>query len=258
LYRVRLIHWNAAEAREKADRLRAAGYTVEYDKSTPSLLREREDPPSVIVIDLSRLPSQGRDVAMALRSYKSTRTIPLIFVDGEPEKVERVKIQIPDALYTSWDKITETLRHAIQHPPEELPRPKSRLEGYAGVPLPQKLGIKPGYTVCLVGAPPGFRQILGELPENVVFRDGVRGQSNLTLWFARSRRELEERLQHMKAFSKNAGLWIIWPKQTSKLQTDLGQPLVREAGLAAGMVDFKICSIDKTWSGLRFTLREKQ
>src|SRR3989442_716940 len=93
--------------------------------------------------------------------------------------------------------------------------------------------------------------------ENVVLRDGVRAQSDLTLWFAKSRRELEERLQHMRPLSKKAGLWILWPKQTSKLQTDLGQPLVREAGLAAGMVDFKICSIDKNWSGLRFTLREK-
>jgi len=61
----------------------------------------------------------------------------------------------------------------------------------------------------------------------------------------------------MKAFSKNAGLWILWPKQASKLQTDLGQAYVREAGLAAGMVDFKICSIDETWSGLRFKLRKK-
>jgi len=125
------------------------------------------------------------------------------------------------------------------------------------VPLYQKLGIKPGYSVSLVGAPPGFRQTLGELPENAVLRDGVRGQSNLTLWFARSRTELEERLQRMKGFSKNAGLWIIWPKPTSQLQTDLGQPVVREAGIAAGMVDSKICSIDKTWSGLRFTLKRK-
>ena len=125
------------------------------------------------------------------------------------------------------------------------------------MPLYQKLGIKSGYSVSLVGAPPGFRETLGELPENVVVRYGVRGQSNLTLWFARSRTELEERLQRMKVFSKNAGLWIIWPKQTSQLQTDLGQPVVREAGIAAGMVDFKICSIDKTWSGLRFTLKKK-
>jgi CheY-like chemotaxis protein len=257
LYRVRLIHWNAAEAREKADHLRSAGYGVEYDKFTPSLLREREDPPNVIVIDLSRLPSQGRDVAIALRSYKSTKTIPLIFVGGEPEKIERVRAQIPDALYTSWDQITETLEHTIQYPPEDPPRPRSRLEGYADAPLHKKLGIKPGNTVSLVGAPQGFRETLGELPRDVVLRDGVRSASNLTLWFAKSRRELEDRIQRMKPFSRNAGLWILWPKQSSGLQTDLGQPVVREAGLAAGMVDFKICSIDKTWSALRFTLKEK-
>ncbi len=254
---MRLIHWNAAEAKKKVDHLRTIGYVVEYNGFTSSLLRERENPPNAIIIDLSTLPSQGRDVAMALRSYKSTRTIPLVFVDGEQEKVERVRAQIPDALYTNWDQIVEKLEDIFRHPPEELPRARSRLEGYAGASLPKKLGIKPGYTISLVGAPPGFRQTLGELPENVVLRDGVRDKSDLTLWFAKSRRELEERLQHMRSFSKNAGLWVLWPKRTSKLQTDLGQSLVREAGLAAGMVDFKICSIDKTWSGLRFTLKKK-
>jgi hypothetical protein len=194
---------------------------------------------------------------MALRSYKSTRLISSILVDGEPEKGERVKAQIPDAIYTNWDRIVERLEDLIRQTPQKFPQARLRFEGYAGVPLPEKLGIRPGYTVSLVGAPEGFRETMGELPENVVLRDGVRTQSDLTLWFAKSRRELEERLQHMRPFSKKAGLWILWPKQTSKLETDLGQPLVREAGLAAGMIDFKICSIDKNWSGLRFTLREK-
>jgi len=257
LYHVRLIHWNEAEAKEKADRLRSAGYVVEYDKFTPSLLRERENPPGAVIIDLSRLPSQGRDVAMALRSYKTTRTIPLVFVDGELEKVERIKAQIPDADYTNWERIVERLEDVIGHLPEEPPRSRSRLEGYADSPLYKKLGIKPGNTISLVGAPQRFRETLGELPKDVMLRDGVRNESDLTLWFAKSRRELEDRIQHLKSFSKNAGLWILWPKQSSGLQTDLGQPVVREAGLAAGMVDFKICSIDKTWSGLRFTLREK-
>ena len=183
--------------------------------------------------------------------------IPLIFVDGELEKVERVKARIPDVICTNWDGIVERLEDLIRQPPQKVLQARLRLEGYAEVPLAKKLGIRPGYTVSLVGAPEGFRETMGELPENVVLRDGVRTQSDLTLWFAKSRRELEERLQHMRPLSKKAGLWILWPKQTSKLQTDLGQPLVREAGLAAGMVDFKICSIDKNWSGLRFTLREK-
>jgi hypothetical protein len=255
--RVRLIHWDQSEAKQKADLLRTAGYLVKYDKFTPNPIREREDPPNVVVIDLSRLPSQGRDVAMALRSYRSTRTIPLIFAGGEPEKIKRIRAQIPDALYSDWDQITEILEHVIHNPPEEPPRARSRLEGYADAPLYKKLGIKPGSTISLVGAPREFRDTLGELPKDVVLRDGVRSGSNLTLWFAKSRRELEDRIQRMRPFSRNAGLWILWPKQSSGFQTDLGQPIVREAGLAAGLVDFKICSIDKTWSGLRFTLREK-
>src|SRR5712664_3363392 len=195
---------------------------------------------------------------MALRSYKSTRIIPLIFADEEPEKVDRVKAQIPDAIYTNCDRIVARLEDLNRNTLQKVPQARLRLEGYAGVPLAKKLGIRSGYTVSLVGAPEGFRETMGELPENVVLRDGVRVQSDLTLWFARSRRELEERLQHMRPFSKKAGLWILWPKQTSKLQTDLGQQLIREAGLAAGMVDFKICSIDETWSGLRFTLSNKK
>jgi len=55
----------------------------------------------IIIIDQSRLPSQGRDVAMVLRSYKTIRTIPLVFVEGDPGKLESVKAQIPDAFYTS-------------------------------------------------------------------------------------------------------------------------------------------------------------
>jgi hypothetical protein len=51
-------------------------------------------------------------------------------------------------------------------------------------------------------------------------------------------------------------LWIAWPKKASGIVTDLTQQRVREAGLNAGMVDFKVCSIDKTWSGLLFTRRK--
>ena len=194
---------------------------------------------------------------MGLRSYKSTRLMSSILVDGEPEKEKESRLKCPMPSYTNCDRIVARLEDLIRQTPQKALQARLRLEGYAGVPLAKKLGIRPGYTVSLVGAPEGFRETMGELPENVVLRDGVRVQSDLTLWFAKSRRELEERLQHMRPLSKKAGLWILWPKQTSKLQTDLGQPLVREAGLAAGMVDFKISSIDKNWSGLRFTLREK-
>ena len=58
MHRSRLIHWNAVEAKERARRLRISGYVVDYREFSPNLLRESENPP-FIIIDLSRLPSQG-------------------------------------------------------------------------------------------------------------------------------------------------------------------------------------------------------
>ena len=40
----------------------------------------------------------------------------------------------------------------------------STSSGYSGTPLPAKLGIRPGDAVAVVGAPPGFRRLLGDLP----------------------------------------------------------------------------------------------
>ena len=49
--------------------------------------------PDVLVIDLTRMPSHGRELAFAIRRTKYTRQIPIIFVDGEPEKVEAIRRQ---------------------------------------------------------------------------------------------------------------------------------------------------------------------
>src|SRR4030095_3370229 len=75
--RICLIHWKAEEAEEKIAKLRAAGYEVDCPEMKPGALRDwRNNPPSAFVIDLSRMPSQGRDVAVALRVYKTTPTLP--------------------------------------------------------------------------------------------------------------------------------------------------------------------------------------
>lgn len=50
-------------------------------------------------------------------------------------------------------------------------------------------------------------------------------------------------------------LWVAWPKKAAKLETDLSESIVREDGLAEGLVDVKICAVDETWSGLKFVRR---
>jgi len=255
--RVRLIHWKPEEAAPRAAALRAAGYTVDLRPVTPETLRElRARAPDAVVIDLSRVPSHGRDVALAIRESKGTRHLPLVFVAGDAEKVARVRTALPDAVYATWRGIRGALRRAIAHPPDRPVVPQSRLDGYAGTPLPRKLGIKPGHTVVLVRAPGDFEKTLGRVPEGVALRRQNRGARDLTIWFVTSRADLEGRMARMAAAVGEGAMWITWPKRASGVRTDVTQNLVRARGLAAGLVDYKVCAIDATWSGLLFTRRK--
>lgn len=255
--RIRLIHWNPAEAAERAARLPADRFEVDHAPlDTAGLRALRADPPDALLIDLGRLPSHGRDVGVAMRQTRATRGIPLVFVDGDPAKVERVRQLLPDAVYTDWPRIELALRNAIANPPSPPVVPESGLAGYSGTPLPHKLGIKPGYAVALPGVPDDFETTLGELPENVVLRRRVQGRCDLIVWFVGSRRELRRRVQRYGARAGPGGLWICWPKKASGVKSDLSERVVRETGLANGLVDYKIAAIDQTWSGLRFTRRK--
>jgi hypothetical protein len=257
MVRIRLIHWNAFEAAGRAEELRAAGYAVGSEPLDASALRAlRESPPAAVVIDLTRLPSQGRDVALTIRKYKATRHVPLVFAGGDAEKVAAIGKLLPDAVYTTWGRIRTAVEHAVTHAPEEPVVAGSTLVGYAGTPLPKKLGIKANSVVRLVGAPGGFEARLGELPEGVTLRRRGSGRSDLVLWFARSLRDLEGRIGRVAALAGRDGLWIIWPKKASGVVTDLSQVVVRRVGLASGLVDYKVSAIDATWSGLRFTRRK--
>ena len=181
-----------------------------------------------------------------------------VFVEGEPEKVARIQELLPDAIYTSWAEIGDSLQQAIANPPAEPVVPDSTMAGYAGAPLPKKLGIKASSVVTLVDAPEGFEETLGLLPAGVTVRRDLPEQPDVILWFNRSSQDLEARLDEMCPLARSGGLWIIWPKKASGIASDLSQTVVRETGLAAGLVDFKVAAIDATWSGLRFTQRKEK
>lgn len=255
---IRLIHWDFSAAADKAKQLQDCGYEVDFTPlDGPAALRRlRETPPVAVVIDLSRLPSQGRDVGVAIRKVKSTRRVPLVFVDGDKEKVARARQLLPDAVYTSWKRIRSALRQAINRPPTDPVVPASAMAAYSGTPLPKKLGIKADSIVVLVGAPRDFEKTLGQLPEAVRLRRQARGSNDLVIWFTKSLKDLEHRIQPMGNLAGKGGLWIAWPKKSAGVATDLTQPVVRKTGLAAGLVDYKVCSIDATWTGLRFTRRK--
>jgi hypothetical protein len=254
--RVRLIHWKPAEASEKAEMLRSGGYEVSYEALSPASFQEmRENPPGAVVIDLSRIPSQGRDVGLGIRKYKATRHVPLVFVEGDPDKVERIRELLPDAVYTTWDRILAGLEQATARPPKVPVVPSSSMAGYAGAPLPKKLGIKPSAVVYLIDAPEGFEKSIANLPEGVSFEREIPEHNDLAIWFVKSKEDLDKHINKVKTKVGKGGLWIAWPKKTSDVPSDLSQTAVRKVGLDSGLVDYKVCSIDKTWSGLKFALR---
>jgi hypothetical protein len=249
---IRLIHWNAAEAAERGERLRRLGYEVSVDlPSGPDFLRQlRQEPPLAVVIDLSRLPSQGRDMGVAIRHAAATRRVPLVFVGGAPDKIAQAEAVLPDATFTMWDRIGEDLAGAIANPPVQPIVPESTMAGYSGRPLVKKLGIKPSMRIALFHPPEGFGGLVGELPPGAAFQEPSAGSCGLAIWFVRSRDELASDLMSISDAAGDVPLWIAWPKKASALRADLGEADVRGVGLANGLVDYKICAIDATWSGL--------
>lgn len=130
------------------------------------------------------------------------------------------------------------------------------MAGYSGTPLPKKLGIKPLARVAFVRAPDDFASTLGDLPEGVAVRQQARGPLDVIVFFTSRRAELVRRFEQLaRALDPAGGLWIAWPKRASGVPTDITEDIVREVGLAAGLVDNKVCAIDEVWSGLRFVYR---
>ena len=257
--KVKLIHWKAEELEEREAALTSAGYQVDSDlKGGAAIFKQlASDPPAAIIIDLSRLPSQGRDFALHVRKRKATRYIPLIFVAGEAGKVDQVRLLLPDAWYTRWDQIAHILREAIQHQVDDPVVHESTFAGYAGKPLVEKLGIKPGMKIVVFNEPSGFIENLEFLPADVQIENEIVQDWDLAIWFSRTSEELEQQVKEIALLSPSAPVWIAWPKQKSGGSKDLTQQVVRKIGLANGLVDYKICAFDEKWSGLLFKMRGK-
>lgn len=128
--------------------------------------------------------------------------------------------------------------------------------GYSGTPLPTKLGIAPGSRVLLAGAPDGFEDVLGDLPGVELHRRAGRSPYDVVLAFAPDQRSLVQRFAPAsRRLTPAGGLWVLWPKRSSGVSTDLDENVVRDHGLAVGLVDNKVCAVDATWSALRFVVR---
>jgi hypothetical protein len=256
--RVRLFHWNAEEAATFIASLQAAGHKVDYDeKIVPGLFSGiRNSPPEAFVIFLARLPSQGREVATALRGFKATRHVPIVFVDGVPEKVETVRSHLPDAVYTSRGRMATALRKALAHPPASPVVPTQMMDRYAARTAAQKLGIAEGASVALLDPPRDYGKVLGQIPNRVTFVEGGGPGCAVTLWFVQDAQAYQSALPRVRTLAGRTKLWILWPKRRNREPAAISEQIVRDAALALGLVDYKICSVNERWSALAFARKK--
>lgn len=248
--RLRLLHWKALEAEPLRRNLERAGHSVEYDEQyRTELMREwRKSPPDAFIIDLSRLPSQGKEIAIALRQSPATRAAPIVFCQGEKAKIAAVEALLPDAVYCGLEDLQEAVSAALKNASREIAVPTAMMNRFAERTAAQKLGIREGSTLALREPPPHF-DILGEMPSGIQL---VEGDADVTLCFLHDPDSVRRVFSEMRDCAGKTRLWMLWRKKTSKAHQGITEPVVRETGLSLGLVDYKICSVDKDWSAMLF------
>lgn len=126
-------------------------------------------------------------------------------------------------------------------------------------PLVGKLGIEEGMTVSILNLPNYSHIDLGGLPDDVdVRRDADNKPADLFLIFSSRSAEAERGFHRaMTLLPADGAIWVAWPKSSSGQRTDLNEDTLRDVFLPKGMVDNEVCSIDETWSAVRFVVREE-
>src|SRR6185503_19093535 len=108
------------------------------------------------------------------------------------------------------------------------------MAGYSGTPLAKKIGIKEGSRVALVNAPKDFQ--FEELPVNVEFLKHTVKSLDIILFFVTTERSLAKEFTKLSArLTANGMIWIVWPKKSSGVATDLSFERVQRIGLDAGL-----------------------
>lgn len=250
--RVLVIHRKPELAAERARRLCTEGLDASaYPAVGPSSFRLiRAHPPDAILIDLTELPSYGKAMGTLLREQKATRSIPLVFLKGDPEKAAQIMELLPGAVLANLANLAPAILRAIKQAPKDAALPNAK-----AVPLWKKLKIREGSVVALLNAPATIQEMLAPLPAGVRLQKKVDGAS-LILLFVKSSATLGRAMPDLAPqIEPGRTLWVCWPKRSSSEPCDLTANSIRDMARGVGMIDSKLCAMDPTWSATALSRR---
>ena len=123
-------------------------------------------------------------------------------------------------------------------------------------PLLDKLGVRPGSRVAIVGDvdPDGtFRALLADRTTDVTLGE-PRSESDLVFVAADSTEELAGLAELRRRIRPNGGIWVVSRKGRAATIRDVE---VMAAGREAGLVDNKVVSFSETHTSLRLVIPVK-
>jgi hypothetical protein len=115
-----------------------------------------------------------------------------------------------------------------------------------------------GFHVRIIHAPDNYPKLISEIYKKLIIHEQAEKEMDFIHFFPKTVSELEKLLPGLKTeIKKNGMIWISWYKTSSGIKSELSENLIRDTGLASGLVDVKVCAIDKNWSGLKLVFRLK-
>src|SRR5258708_7039878 len=154
------------------------------------------------------MPSHGCYVAFGMRQSPKTRHVPIVFVDGDAEKVAITRQQVPDAFYSSRAKVIATIKQAVKSRVENPVKP-DRLFSYHVRTAAQKMGIAKDARVGVIDGPRDYERVIGDVPEGVEFVEGAQAGCSVLVWFVHDPDAYLEKLPRMRAWAMKAKLWVL-------------------------------------------------
>ena len=130
--------------------------------------------------------------------------------------------------------------------------------GYSNTPLARKLSLRDGMRVWFDGMPEDLFDEIAEYALELTFVANPADGIDAAHVFVTERSVLETRLNMLRQqITPDGQVWISWPKQASKVPTDITEDTIRELCLPLGFVDTKVCAVDEGWSGLKLVIRKE-
>jgi len=130
--------------------------------------------------------------------------------------------------------------------------------GYSGTPLAKKLSLRDGQRVWFDAMPEDVFDEIAEYALELTFVSDPAQGIDAAHVFVSERSALEEKLRSLRQqIASDGQIWVSWPKQAAKVQTDITEDTVRELALPLGLVDTKVCAVDAVWSGLKLVIRKE-